>query len=581
LQGSAQPVVELDTTEVSQFTNSNVLTYKLNNYKKVHDIDIVAGQEIVLAKGYSGINLWRNFPNFTSSKDAFGNTSAGEYFTGSPVIKKYESSLLSFFTRINYSFDKRYILSFNFRADGSSKFIKGHRWGYFPSASFAWRIAKEKFMDKVKAISDLKLRVSYGTVGNNRINDYLYLPTFASNPYYYGVNGQAVTGYTPNYLPNDLLKWETTVSKNIGLDLSLFNDRFGLTVDVYENKTRDLLLDVQIASSYGYGTQQQNVGSTRNRGIEIQLNAGIIKNKNFSWNTTFNLSANKNTITALGPNQTYRAAFSGWGVAGQYNDYVAQVGEAVGAMYGLVTDGFYKVDDFNYDASTQKYTLKAGVVDDTKIIGVPQPGMIKFKDLNGDTLVDVDHDTKIIGNATPKFSGGFNQQFTYKNWDMSIFLNFVYGNNILNANRIEFTNGYTPNSNLLAEMKDRWRTVNSQGQVVTDPTELAALNANAKIWRPITAAGAFQLHSWAIEDGSFLRINNVSIGYNFPVKMIRKAGFKKLRVYVTGNNLAVFSSYSGYDPEVNARRNNPLTPGVDYSAYPKSRLYMFGLNATF
>lgn len=164
---------------------------------------------------------------------------------------------------------------------------------------------------------------------------------------------------------------------------------------------------------------------------------------------------------------------------------------------------------------------------------------------------------------------------------MSIFLNFVYGNKILNANKIEFTNGYTPNSNLLGIMENRWRTVNAQGVVVTDPTELAALNANATIWKPITASGAFQLHSWAVEDGSFLRINNISIGYNFPAKFFKKLGAKKLRAYITGNNLAVFTKYTGYDPEVNVKKNNPFTPGVDYSAYPRSRMYMFGINATF
>ena len=268
-------------------------------------------------------------------------------------------------------------------------------------------------------------------------------------------------------------------------------------------------------------------------------------------------------------------------MAGQDYDFVGKVGEPVGAMYGLETDGFYKVDDFNYDAATRTYALKAGVVDDRNIIGAPQPGMIKFKDLDGDGLITMDNDRRVIGNATPKFTGGLNQQFAYKNWDMSIFLNFVYGNKILNFNKIEFTNGYTANSNLLAIMKDRWRTVNDQGLVVTDPTALAALNVNAKLWRPITGNGAFHLHSWAIEDGSFLRINNVSLGYSFPANSLLKIGIKKLRVYVTGNNLAVFTKYTGFDPEVNVKKNNPLTPGVDYSAYPRSRLYMFGLNATF
>jgi TonB-linked SusC/RagA family outer membrane protein len=580
IDGRALPYVQLDTTIKKQFTNSNVVTVKLN-FQKVHELDIVAGQEIVIAKASSSMNQWRYFPQFTGHDVAFSNTSMGEYKTNYPIIKKYESTLLSFFSRANYSFDKRYILSLNLRADGSSKFAAGQKWGYFPSASVAWRVVKEKFMDKLKAVSDLKLRFSYGAVGNNRIDDYLYLSTFATSPYYYGINGQPVFGYTPNYLPNALLKWETTISKNIGLDLSLFQDRLGLTVDVYENKTKDLLLNVPIAPTFGYSTQLQNVGSTRNRGIEVQLTAGIIKNKKFSWTATFNLSSNKNIITELGVNQ-YSINANSLEIPGKLYDYVAQIGQPVGAIYGYVTDGFYKVNDFNYDPATQAYTLKPGVVDNSKIIGAVQPGMIKFKDLNGDTVVNADHDATIIGNATPKLSGGFNQQFTYKNWDLSIFVNFVYGNSILNMNKLEFSNGYTPNSNLLAIMKDRWRTIDAQGQVVNDPVQLAALNVNAKLWRPVSSGGAsFQVHSWAVEDGSFIRINNISLGYNFPVKAIKGLGISKLRLYVTGNNLGIITSYTGYDPEVNARRSNPLTPGVDYSAYPKSRLYMFGLNATF
>jgi TonB-linked SusC/RagA family outer membrane protein len=581
LQGGKMPVVQLDTNHRSQFTNSNVLSYKLNNSKKKYDLDVLVGQEIVIFKEDQTRQQFKNFPNLITHNDAFTHTSLGTAFTGYPIIRKAESSLLSFFSRVNYGFDKKYLFSFNFRADGSSKFPPGHNWGYFPSGSFAWRISKEDFMKNMGALSDLKLRLSYGTVGNNRMKDYLFIPTFSTSPYYYGVDGQAVYAYSPSSLPNGLLKWETTISRNIGLDVSFLNDRFGLTVDYYQNKTKDLLLEVPIASTFGYVTQLQNIGSSSNKGYEIQLNASIIRKTNFSWNATFNLSSNKNRITALGTNQSFIQAFSGWGVAGQYYDYVARVGEPIGAMYGLETDGFYKVNEFDYNATTQTYKLKAGIVDDSKIIGVVQPGSIKFKDINGDSTIDVDHDTKVIGNATPKFTGGLNQQFAYKNWDLSIFLNFVYGNDILNANKIEFTNGYTGNSTLLAVMKDRWRTVNALGQVVTDPVELTALNANAKLWRPITAGGAFQLHSWAIEDGSFLRINNVSLGYSFPAKSLRKAGIKKLRVYVTGNNLAVFSNYSGFDPEVNVKKNNPLTPGVDYSAYPRARLYMFGINATF
>jgi hypothetical protein len=218
-----------------------------------------------------------------------------------------------------------------------------------------------------------------------------------------------------------------------------------------------------------------------------------------------------------------------------------------------------------------------------------QPGSVKFKDLNGDGVVDLDKDRKIIGNPTPKFTGGLNQQFTYKRWDASVFVNFSVGNDIYNANKIEFTNGYTNNANMLDIMSGRWKVVTATGQtaqwvnssnqaVGIPPDQLAALNANATIWQPLKGAGAFYPSSWAIEDGSFLRINNVTVGYSAPMK--HGSFISKLRFYATVNNLAVITHYSGYDPEVSVR-TSPLTQGLDYSAYPKSRSFIFGVNATF
>jgi hypothetical protein len=218
-----------------------------------------------------------------------------------------------------------------------------------------------------------------------------------------------------------------------------------------------------------------------------------------------------------------------------------------------------------------------------------QPGSVRFKDLNGDGAIDLNNDRQIIGNPTPKFTGGLFQQFGYKNWDMSLFVNFSYGNDVYNANKIEFTNGYTANANLLSIMQNRWKVVTPDGATAQyvngtsvygiPPDQLAALNANADIWQPLKSAGAFYPSSWAIEDGSFLRINNITIGYTFSGKSISRL-MKKLRLYATVNNLAVITNYSGYDPEVSVR-NNPLTPGLDYSAYPKSRSFIFGVNASF
>jgi hypothetical protein len=257
-----------------------------------------------------------------------------------------------------------------------------------------------------------------------------------------------------------------------------------------------------------------------------------------------------------------------------------------------VTAGFYKTDDFNYNTTTGVYTLKAGVPSNTSIIGTVMPGSIKYVDLNNDGVVDINNDRKIIGDPTPKFTGGLNQQFTWKQWDLSLFMNFSVGNDIYNANKIEFTNGYSNNSNMLAIMQNRWKVVSPTGQSVLwingsnqavgiAPDLLTELNKNATIWQPLkTGNAAFFTHSWAIEDGSFLRINNLSVGYTLPTKKLAGIKMSKLRFYFTGNNLAIFTKYSGYDPEVSVR-NSPLTPGLDYSAYPKSRSYVFGVNASF
>jgi TonB-dependent starch-binding outer membrane protein SusC len=593
ISGGRKPLAVLDTVTKQIITNSNVLTYSIKEFKNKHDFDILVGEETYDLRTEEQRNIFRDYPTYTPYENAFKETNLGVPFTGYPRESKYRYTSLSFFGRVNYSLLDRYLFSFNMRADGASKFAPGRQWGYFPAASFAWRVKNEKFMENVNAISDLKVRLGYGEVGNNRINDYLFLTTFKSDgQYYYGINNQPVNAYYPSSLVNPFLQWESTVNRNIGLDLGLFKGRLNMTVDLYHNTSDDLLLNVPIASTFGYSSQLQNVGKTSNKGVEVQLNSLIMKGaNNFSWNANFNISANRNQIEALGKNQQFFFPDASWGVSGQPTDYIQRIGDPVGSIWGLVTDGFYTVNDFDYNPATSVYTLKAGVVNSSAIIGVVQPGAIKFKDLNNDGKVDLDNDRTIIGNPTPKFYGGLNQQFTYKQWDASIFVNFSYGNDIYNANKIEFTNGYTPNANQLSLMEGRWRVVtetgetaqwiNSSNQAVgISPDRLAALNANAQIWQPIRGAGAFYPHSWAIEDGSFIRLNNLTIGYTLPIKSISKVKMSKLRFYFTGNNLAILTNYTGYDPEVSVR-NSPLTPGLDYSAYPKSRSFIFGINATF
>jgi hypothetical protein len=337
----------------------------------------------------------------------------------------------------------------------------------------------------------------------------------------------------------------------------------------------------------------------------VQLNGVIMrKPRGFNWNASFNISHNVNTVEALAKGQNEFAGGPAWGISGE-NDYLVRIGSPVGAMYGWVTDGFYKVEDFDYNTTTKQYTLKSGVADMQVAGANVVPGGLRYKDISGpagkpDGIIN-SFDKTIIGNPTPKFTGGLNQQFTYKNWDASVFINFSLGNDIYNANRIEFTSSYNVTSNLLDEMAGRWKTVDANGKVIesfqtiggkvfaysADPAALAAANANAKIWMPAgiaqfgSGAGAYSYnpHSWAIEDGSFIRLNNVTIGYNLPMTG-KKMGISKLRFYATGNNLAIITNYTGYDPEVSVRSSG-LTPGLDYSAFPKSRTVLVGVNATF
>ena len=592
ISGAKLPIAGLDTSTKKTMTNSNVITYSVTGFKKKHDFSVVLGEETYDLRTESRSSLFKSFPAFTSYSTAFKQTNLGVPFTGYPKLGKSRYTSFSFFGRVSYAYREKYLFSADVREDGASKFGPGHKWGTFPAGSVAWRVSKEKFMKNVKFINDLKLRAGFGTIGNNRINDYLYLTSFRNDgTYFYGLNNQAVLAYYSNSLVNADLKWESTLNRNFGVDISMFKNKVNLSVDYYNNTSKDLLLNVPIASTYGYSTQLQNIGKTSNKGVEIQLNTTLRKTTAFSWNANFNISFNKNKIIALGKNQTQFFPAASWGVSGQPTDYIEKIGQPVGAIYGLVTAGFYKVDDFNWNPTTGVYTLKAGVPSNASIIGTVMPGSIKFVDLNGDGVVDINNDRKIIGDPTPKFTGGLNQQFTYKNWDMSVFVNFSAGNDIYNANKIEFTNGYSANSNMLAIMQNRFRTVTASGQTAVyansssqavgiAPDLLSELNKNATIWQPLKSAGAFYPHSWAIEDGSFLRINNISLGYTLPVKKLIGLKMSKLRFYFTGNNVATFTKYTGYDPEVSVR-NSPLTPGLDYSAYPKSRSFIFGVNATF
>jgi TonB-dependent starch-binding outer membrane protein SusC len=577
------PVASIGYQYNRSINNSNTLQYSLNKFKKHHDITVLLGQEIIDVKVSNTLNQTNFFPADISAEKALANMGLGTPPSGSTQPAAFSftnppSRIGSFFGRLNYAYDDKYLATFNLRSDRSSKFAATNGNLVFPSASFAWRFTKEKFAEKLTWLSDGKIRFGYGVVGNNRISDLLFMQLYGVTGQY-AINHSILPGFAPTSLANPNLRWEENTTQNFGLDLSLLNNKIQFTLDVYKNTAKNLLLDVAIPPTTGYTSQIQNIGATSNRGVEMQLNTTPITKKNFTWSSNFNISFNKNKVESLG-GVTQLERNSNWQGSDGIPDYLVKVGDPVGQMYGFVTDGFYKVEDFNYNTTTKVYTLKPGIPSIT-INGTPQPGVLKWKDLNGDGLITADGDRKVIGNANPKFTGGWNNQFTYKNFDMSVFVNFVVGNDIYNANKVEWADGSFPNNNLIDLMKDRWTNINATtGAVVTDPAELTALNANAKIWTPLRTQ-RWWLHSWAIEDGSYLRFNNITLGYTLPKKLTSKAKISSFRLYATVNNLATITNYTGYDPDVTARRTDPLTPGVDFAAYPRSRTWVFGVNVNF
>ncbi|MFH6988373.1 SusC/RagA family TonB-linked outer membrane protein [Flavobacterium collinsii] len=545
---------------------NNVLTYN-NTFSKKHKLSVTAGQEYIY--NYS--------EGITAAASAFPDVNLGwdklqlGTIAAIPTSFAEDDKLLSFFGKTDYSFKSRYLLSASIRADGSSKFGTENQWGVFPSVSAAWRVIEEDFMKNIPAFSDLKFRLSYGEAGNNRIANYAALGIFNSGSY--PLNNQVnITAFQSN-LPNPYLKWESTKSTNIGLDLGFFKQRISLTTELYENRSKDLLYNTRVPASSGFKKQFQNIGATSNRGIEFTLNTINVKNNNFSWNTTFNIAFNKTKVLSLSEGETSLITNS----YTDKNDYILKVGQPVGVMYGYINDGLYQVNDFDYNATAGTYALKAGVVSDNLAV---QPGFIKFKDISGpngtpDGVIN-DLDRTAIGDANPKYTGGLNNTFSYKGIDLSVFLDFTVGNDIYNANVLNNSRLNLDNLNTLAIYADRWTTINAAGQRVTDPNELAALNVG-KTNPAFNGNTTGRLYSSIIEDGSFLRINNVSLGYTLPKAWLKKSHISNLRIYFTAYNLYVFTKYSGYDPEVSVL-NNAITRGVDFSAYPRSKSFITGLN---
>jgi len=544
----------VDYLDNTSWSNENILSYK-NRFARKHNVDAIAG--FTMQEGNSIRNLIRMqfVPN-----ESLGLSGLDEgAFTSMTAIRS-SWALMSYLGRFNYNYDYKYYLTASIRADGSSKFPVDNRWGIFPSASLMWRFTKESFMKDLTFMQDGKIRVSWGVTGNNRVEDFASYPQITSHPhfkYYFGpeeIKGSAIAA-----LGNSNLKWEETTQTNVGLDVGLFDGMFTLVADYYLKTTADLLLNADMPGSTGYGDIRvfKNIGKISNEGLELTLTSRNIDNKNFKWSTDFNISWNRTKVLALAENQNVINRSISW--EHTYSDltaYIARLNEPLSQIYGYIYEGTYKYDDFEKAGSV--YSLKPGVPymgDPTAI----QPGDMKYRDINGDGVIN-EFDRTVIGRGTPIHTGGINNTFKIKNFDFSFFLQWSYGNDILNANKYIFMNPQRNTTNMFADYINRFSEENPTSDI------------------PRTRANNSKVYStFAVEDGSFLRLQNITLGYDLPKNLAAKLYLSKFRVYATAQNLFTLTNYSGMDPEVSVS-HSALSQGFDFSAYPRATTISVGVN---
>ena len=549
--------------QTRNYLNENTLSYVFA--KNDHNLNALVGATFQKYTSYYSTITQEQITNEAFGMSGIGKGSAAPVVTAS----QGENAMVSYLGRINYNYASKYYVTASMRADGSSKFTPSNRWGYFPSTSLAWAFGREQFVaEALPWLSNGKLRASWGLTGNNRIGDYDYLAQLVthSNTYKYPWGSSFTPGYVLDKMANPNLTWETTEQYDFGVDLGFFAGRINLNLDYYIKTTKDLLLDADTPASSGYSKSTLNVGKLRNKGLEITLETVNIKKKDFTWTSSFNIAFNSNEIVELNFGQKAMTSYINWD--NKYKTmpaYVSQIGQSAGSMYGFIYDGTYKYDDFNTstDANGKTlYTLKDDVV---RISDAAQPGDPKYKKITNDgTNKITDEDRTIIGNGQPKHTGGFTNNFIYKNWDLNIFFQWSYGNDLLNANRLIFENSQgRKNTNMFASYTNRWTPENPTSDM-----------PRAK------AIGAEHYSSLYVEDGSYLKLKTISLGYNFTPNTLRRIGISAARVYVSAENIATITGYSGSDPEVSTR-NSVLTPGFDWSAYPRSFNASLGVNVTF
>jgi TonB-linked SusC/RagA family outer membrane protein len=526
------------------------------NYSKslndIHNFDVLIGMESTKFQYQDSQGTGSSYPN--DVVETLNGSASGT--TTTSVSSKVENASASYFARANYNYKGKYLVNVSVRRDGSSIFGSENRWGTFPAGSLGWRLSEETFMKSISSLSEAKLRVSYGLAGNNAFtNNYPYVATLRSDNYSF--NNSLVNGLAPSSLANPLLGWERSRQLDAGIDLGFFNNRISLIVDYYQRTTTDLLLSVNVPTVTGFSSAVTNIGKMENKGWEFGLNTRNLT-KAVIWNTSLNLSFNRNKVLALGPNGDPIRSASG---VGETN--ITQIGSPIGNFYGYKQIGIFK-DQEDLNSNPHDATSK--------------PGDVKYADINGDKKIDA-NDRTIIGNNQPDFIYGITNTVSYKGFDLNIAIQGTQGGEILNLSRRFFEN-LEGNANQLSTVLTRWRSASDPGDGVTP-------RANAR-----TTGNNNAISSRWIEDGSYLRIQNISLGYQLPASLISKAKLQQVRVYASAQNLFTFTKYLNYNPEVSNYEGatvattgtplpGPLASGVDYGSYPLAKTFTIGINIGF
>ena len=624
-----KPVARLTDRTVESYTWTNTASYD-TSIKDVHNLSFLLGQEIYHTQYKETQQAAHLFDIGIDANTAINNMALGQpYAADTYTLRSTANRTASFFGQASYNYNHKYLLSATLRADGSSKFAPGNQWGYFPSISGAWVLNQEKFLSDVKWIDQLKIRASYGLAGNNNIDDdlwrFLYTSSNSGGPEFASTttaNGELYYSVPSDY-PNKDIKWETTITRNLAADISLFGGRLSITPEFYWNTTRDLLYRSYIPGVSGYSRQMQNIGKVQNNGWELTLNADLLRGKDYVLSANLTLGHNKMTIKQLNrdDNRIFNNA-SAWKSSDQ-NDYMLEVGGELGLMYGYVYDGLYTWDEFLYP-TTSTYAANPkgkGVVNGILVGGTvtdgyegnsgngvlgnshsgysTMPGKIKIKDLNGDGQIDI-NDKTVIGRTTPKWQGGFGISGQWKDFDFVANFTYMLDFDVYNATAYALSstsNKQYTFTNVYSKFTDnRWRysapegytdlsghnitgeSLYKNGNLDGMPGLYRDMNANATMWNPGDLVTNIMLDAF-VEDGSFIRCSDVTIGYTLPKSIIKKIFVNKVRAYISASNLFILTNYSGYDPEVDVQSG--LTPSMDYNRYPRARTFSFGLNVTF